>query len=160
MDDWLVWLIVGVACLALETLTLSFVVSYFGVGALAASAAALLGAPVGGQVAVFAAVSLILLLFTRRVIVDLVQGRKGVVTNVHTLIGRGGIVTIPISNEQSTGQIRVGTEYWTARVADDDRVLVPAGARVEVIEVVGVTARVRVREGAPMLSEGSPDRSA
>ena len=51
MDDWLVWLIVGVACLALETLTLSFVVSYFGVGALAASAAALLGAPVGGQVA-------------------------------------------------------------------------------------------------------------
>jgi membrane protein implicated in regulation of membrane protease activity len=160
MDDWLVWLIVGVACLALETLTLSFVVCYFGIGALAASAAAALGAPVGGQVAVFAAVSLVLLLFTRRVIVDLVQGRKGVVTNVHTLIGRGGIVTIPISNEQSTGQIRVGTEYWTARVADDDRLLVPAGARVEVVEVVGVTARVRVREGAPMLSEGSPDRSA
>jgi len=24
--------------------------------------------------------------------------------------------------------------------------------------VVGVTARVRVRDGAPMLSEGSPDR--
>jgi membrane protein implicated in regulation of membrane protease activity len=43
VDDWLIWLIVGVACLALETMTLSFVVSYFGIGALAASAAALLG---------------------------------------------------------------------------------------------------------------------
>ncbi len=158
MDDWLIWLIVGVACLALETVTLSFVVSYFGIGALAASAAALLGAPVGGQVAVFGVVSLVLLLFTRRVIVDLVQGKKQAVTTVHTLIGRGGIVTIPISNEQSTGQIRIGTEYWPARLADDDRALVPAGARGEVVDVVGVTARVRVRDGAPMVAEGSPNR--
>jgi membrane protein implicated in regulation of membrane protease activity len=160
VDDWLIWLIVGIACLALETVTLSFVVSYFGIGALAASAAALAGAPVGGQVAVFAVVALVLLLFTRRVIVDLVQGRKAVVTNVHSLIGRGAVVTIPISNDQSTGQIRIGTEYWTARVADDDRLLIPAGERVEVVDVVGVTARVRVRDGAPMLSERSPDRDA
>jgi membrane protein implicated in regulation of membrane protease activity len=160
VDDWLIWLIVGVACLALETMTLSFVVSYFGIGALAASAAALLGAPVGGQVAVFAIVALVLLLFTRRVIVDLVQGRKAVVTNVHSLIGRGAIVTIPISNDQSTGQIRIGTEYWTARVAEDDRVVIPAGARVEVVEVVGVTARVRLRDGAPLLAEGAADQPA
>jgi membrane protein implicated in regulation of membrane protease activity len=160
VDDWLIWLILGVACLALETMTLSFVVSYFGVGALAASAAALLGAPVGGQVAVFAVVALVLLLFTRRVIVDLVQGRKAVVTNVHSLIGRGAIVTIPISNDQSTGQIRIGTEYWTARAAEDDRVVIPAGARVEVVEVVGVTARVRVRDGAPLLAEGAADQPA
>ena len=62
---------------------------------------------------------------------------------MHTLIGRGGIVTIPISNEESTGQIRIGTEYWTARDANEDAPAIAAGEHVEVIEVRGVTARVR-----------------
>ena len=58
--EWLYWLVAGGLLIALELLTVSFVVSYFGVGALAAAAAAGLGAPIEGQVLVFAAVSLTL----------------------------------------------------------------------------------------------------
>jgi len=138
----LIWAIAGVACLLLELLTLSFVLVYFGVGSLAAAAVALLGGPLAIQVLVFAVVALGLLALTRRPLVRHLQPRKEA-TNVHALIGRRGIVTIPISNDGNTGQIRIGTEYWTARDADEEAPAIAAGEHVEVIEVRGVTARVR-----------------
>jgi membrane protein implicated in regulation of membrane protease activity len=137
-----VWLVIGVVCLIAEVLTMSFVIAYFGVGALAAAAAAALGAPLWGQAAVFGVVSVALLASTRRVIVDLLQSGTPQLTNVNALIGKGAVVTIPISNYESTGQIRIGTEFWTAR-SIDDVTAIPAGARVEVVEIAGVTARVR-----------------
>jgi membrane protein implicated in regulation of membrane protease activity len=141
----LIWAIAGVACLLAELLTVSFVLVYFGVGGLAAAAAALLGAPLALQVLVFAVVALGLLALTRKPLLRLVQPRKQA-TNVHALIGRRGIVTIPISNDENTGQIRIGTEFWTARDVDEDAPAIAAGEHVEVLEVRGVTARVRRTE--------------
>jgi membrane protein implicated in regulation of membrane protease activity len=139
------WLIAGLVCLGIEALTLAFVMAYFGVGAFAAAAAAALDAPLEGQIAVFAVVSLTLLLFTRRLIVDLVGLREAEQAPPHALIGRGAVVTIPVSAHESSGQIRIGSEFWTARPVDDDGTPIPAGAAVEVVDVVGVTARVRPR---------------
>jgi membrane protein implicated in regulation of membrane protease activity len=146
----LIWAIAGVVCLVAELLTLTFVLVYFGVGALAAAAAALLGAPLALQVAVFAVVALGLLALTRQPLRRLVQPRELEATNVHALIGRRGVVTIPISNDENTGQIRIGTEYWTARDVSDEAAPIAAGEHVEVLEVRGVTARVR------RLEAGSP----
>jgi len=145
--EWLVWVVAGLAALGVEALTLSFVISYFGLGAFAAAGAAALGAPVAGQLAVFAVVSLTLLVLTRRVVVGLIDARTLEAEPPHALIGRGAIVTIPVSAHPGTGQIRVGDDFWTARPADDVEVAIPAGAPVEVVEVVGVTARVRPRDG-------------
>ncbi|MEI2827517.1 MAG: NfeD family protein [Dermatophilaceae bacterium] len=147
MEEAVVWIVIGVLCLIAEALTVGFVAAYFGVGAFAAAAAAWLGAPIGGQLAVFAIVSVALLAFTRRTMLDALQGKdEPVPSNVDVMLGKSGIVTIPISNDLSTGQIRVGTEFWTARLLGDGSATVPAGAKVEIVEVKGVTALVRLRE--------------
>ena len=146
----IIWLVIGLAALAAEAVTMGFVVAYFGVGAIAAAVAAALGAAVIGQVLVFAVVSFALLAFTRRVLVDWFQGRDApALTNVQTLIGKTGVVTLAISNDLGTGQIRVGTEFWTARLEPagaGEGEEAPVGARVEVLDVQGVTALVRMRE--------------
>lgn len=141
-----VWALVGLACLVVEALTVQIVMAYFGVGALAAAAASALGAPPAGELAVFAVVSLTLLVFTRRVIVDLLQDRQLSPPAPHALVGRGAVVTIPISSAEGTGQIRVGGEFWTARLeSGGEAVPLPVGAPVEVADVTGVTAWVRPR---------------
>ena len=139
----MVWIVAGLAALGVEALTLTFVVSYFGLGAFAAAGAAALGAPVAGQLAVFAVVSLTLLILTRRLVVGLVERPSLEPTTQHALVGRGAVVTRELSGPDGTGQIRVGDEFWTARPADDTDGPIPVGARVEVASVDGVTARVR-----------------
>lgn len=153
MSAWVYWVVFGLACLAIEAVTLGFVFAYFGVGALAAAAAAGLGAPVLGQVAVFAITSFALLLCTRRLFMDWFKGRDDPnPPTLPTLVGAAGVVTIEISNAAATGQVRVGTEYWTARVAREDGsedTVVPVGANVVVADVSGVTAFVRPRQVVP-----------
>jgi membrane protein implicated in regulation of membrane protease activity len=143
------WAVAGVICLIGESLTMTFVVVYFGIGAFAASASALLGAPVWGQMVVFAVVATALMLATRRVIVEFVEHRQPSITaTTNPLIGKRGIVTIDVSNDASSGQIRIGTEFWTARSIDDDGVIA-VGETVDVVEVAGVTAYVRPRHLHP-----------
>jgi len=145
----LIWAIAGVACLLAELLTLTFVLLYFGLGGIAAAGAALVGVPLAGQVGVFAVVALGLLALTRRPLLRLIQPGSPTAMNVHALIGKRGIVTIPVSNDASTGQVRIGTEFWTARNASDDARALAPGDHVEVVEVSGVTARVRRIEVEP-----------
>jgi len=145
----LIWAIAGVACLLAELITLTVVLVYVGIGALAAAAAALLGVPLAGQLGIFALVAFVLLALTRRPILRILQPGDPEATNVHALIGKRGIVTIPVSNDASTGQVRIGTEFWTARNASDDARALAPGDHVEVVEVSGVTARVRRIEVEP-----------
>lgn len=137
---WLVWLLIGVGLLVLEAVTVAFVAIYFGVAALVAALVAGLGAPVWLQVVLFCAVSLLGLVLTRRIATRLFRG-PAVRTNVHSLVGRRGVVTKPIAPDDA-GQIRIGGDYWTAQPYFDDAAVIPEGARVEVMKVVGVTAVV------------------
>jgi membrane protein implicated in regulation of membrane protease activity len=141
------WAVAGLVCLIAEAATLTFVVAYFGVGAFAAAAAAGLGAPLWGQGAVFAVVSVALLVFTRRMVLGMIRP-PAIPASVNDVIGRGGVVTIGVCNDESTGQIRIGSEFWTARSAPGEP-NIPAGANIEVVDIVGVTAFVRPRQLAP-----------
>ena len=141
VPSWAIWLAVGLAALGIEAMSLDFVLLYFGVGALITAVAAALGGNPAVQAIVFALGSVALLLATRPTLKRLAS-RSEVETNVHTVAGKRGIVTIAIDNDASTGQIRIGTEYWTARSTTDGAAEIPVGASVHVHEVVGVTARV------------------
>ena len=150
VQSWEIWLAVGLAALAIEAMSLNFVLLYFGVGALITALAAALGANPGVQVIVFAISSIVLLLVSRPTLKRLASRSSGVATNVHTIAGKRGIVTIAIDNDASTGQIRIGTEYWTARSTIVGDAAIPVGATVHVHEVAGVTARVsRASQSSP-----------
>lgn len=143
---WLVWLLVGVGLLVAEAVTLAFVAVYFGVAAIVAALIAGLGAPLWLQVTVFGGVSLFGLLMTRRIATRVFRG-PAVRTNVHSLTGRRGTVTKVISVDAGTGQIRVGTDYWSAKPYFEDAPEIAEGTRVEVMKVEGVTAVVMPLDG-------------
>ena len=86
------------------------------------------------------------MVLTRGPLVAWSPRQRGAETNVDTIAGRSAVVTITIDNHANTGQIRVGSEYWTARTPGDDDPAIPAGAVVRIESVAGVTARVVPRE--------------
>jgi membrane protein implicated in regulation of membrane protease activity len=141
MDPWLIWLIIGVVLIVGEIATNAFVLLYFGVGALAASGAAALGADTLVQTLVFGLVSVVLLALTRPLIIKNLR-LPDVKSNVHDLVGRTAIVTIAVDNDENTGQVRLGTEFWTARAATDGETF-PVDTKVSIVDVDGVTALVR-----------------
>jgi membrane protein implicated in regulation of membrane protease activity len=120
-------------------------------GALAAALAWALGVPPAGQVAVFCAASLILLAATRRVLLRLVRpARQLPETLGRELIGRVGVVTRQIG-PHGAGQVRIGTEPWTARPYMDGDGPIAPGTPVEVMLVEGTTALV-----LPLPEAGDP----
>ena len=146
--DWLIWLVVGVVLLGIEAVTLAFVAVYFGVAALVAALFAGIGAPLWLQIVVFCGVSVLGLAMTRRIATRVMKGPV-VKTNVHTLAGRRGIVTKTITGDDGKGQIRLGSDFWTARPYFDDGETIPEGAKVEVVKIEGATAVVLMIDPTP-----------
>ena len=151
MDSWVIlWGAIAVAFVIIEVVTISFVAIYFAIGAASASLVAGLGAGVPWQLLAFAATGIVLMVLTRPVLKRRLES-PDVPTNVDRMTGKGGIVTIAIDNDANTGQIRVGTEYWTARLPEGSSgQVVPVDSRVTVQSVEGVTARVLPRADAPI----------
>ena len=144
---WVIWLGVAAAALVIEAFTLQFVLLYVGLGALVAAVSGAL-VPPAGQLGVFAVTAIGLLVTTRHQVLRWAGRQPTIETNVDSIAGKMGIVTLAIDNDASTGQIRLGTEFWTARLESDDDAAIPVGERVDVVAVTGVTARVRVRSEA------------
>src|SRR5689334_21803498 len=96
---------------------------------------------------------MVLLVLTRQLVLRGLGKGSDQRMNVYALEGQRGIVTIAIDNDASTGQIRVGSEFWTARAIDELPGPIPIGAKVDVVEVRGVTARVRPRDAIPAAVE-------
>ena len=145
LPHWALWLLAALVLLGAEALTLQFVLVYFGLGALVAAAVSPFAGPAAQGIA-FAVSAVVLMVLTRRPLVAWSQRQRGADTNVDTIAGRSAVVTIAIDNHANTGQIRVGSEYWTARTPGDDDPSIPPGAVVRIESVAGVTARVVRRE--------------
>ena len=142
MVDAIVWIVVGIALFALEAGTLTFVALYFGVAAFVAALAAALGAGVPLQIILFAVVSAVTLVATRGIVKRTMQRTPLVRSNVSSLVGQRGVVTVPITGAAGRGQIRVGTEYWTARPYMNDSGDIDVGVPVEVLAIEGNSALV------------------
>ena len=136
-----VWLVTALVLVGIEVVTVALVAAYPAFGALVAAAAALLGAPVGIQIAVFAVVSVATLLLTRRPL-QLMRNTPIVPSNAPTVIGKRAVVVVAIEEGPGQrGQVRVGTEHWSAR-SEDERP-VDEGTTVEVSRIDGVALVVR-----------------
>ena len=137
-----VWIVAAVALFAIEAATVTFVALYFGVAALAAALAAAVGVGVAGQLGIFAAVAVLTLVLTRGMVTRALARTPVMRSNVHSLVGRRGAVTLPITEASGRGQIRIGGEYWTSRPYMEDSWDIDAGTHVEVLRLEGVTALV------------------
>lgn len=136
------WVVTALALLALEAASMALVGAYFAFGAFAAAIAALFGAPVWLQLVVFAVVSVVSLVLTRRPLKAALRSAPLVPSNAPAIIGRRGVVTIAIpAGTGGRGQVRIGTEDWSARPLETDAALT-VGQTVEIVGLEGVTAIV------------------
>jgi membrane protein implicated in regulation of membrane protease activity len=144
MTDWiashaaLAWLAASVVLAVVELLSMDFVLLMFGFGALAAAAAAVLGAPLWLAVAVFAVVSVALLFLLRPALLHRLHSGPTLATGFSNLVGKPALVLQSVGSRD--GRVRIGSEEWSARTADDH----PIGAGVEavVVAIDGATAVV------------------
>jgi len=141
----LIWLVVGVALLATESLSGEFVLAMLGGGALVAAAVTLLvgGGVVPGLVA-FALASVLLVFAVRPPLKRRLQhGMQDSLMHTRALVGAEAIVVARVDGDG--GRVRIGGELWSARPVHDDDVL-DEGVTALVVEISGATAVVVAKE--------------
>ena len=65
-------------------------------------------------------------------------------TNVDSLIGSQGYVTVAIDNLTATGKVKIGPNIWTARSTSGDQI--PAGTLIRADRIEGVKVFVSPAE--------------
>ena len=146
MLDWLIanmvlfWIVCAVVFAVLEGFISGLVTIWFTIGAGAAAASAAAGASIPVQIIIFFAVSVVLLVFTRPILVKKLKvGREKNYTE--QLESKPGLVVEAIKPFGS-GQVKVKGIVWTA-VGENDDFAAPAGSQVEIIRVEGVKLIVK-----------------
>ncbi|MDD3219972.1 MAG: NfeD family protein [Lachnospiraceae bacterium] len=137
----IVWLVILVVLVIVELATLALTTIWFAGGSLVALIVALCNGPVWLQVAAFLVVSVVLLIFTRPVLIKYAHKDK-VKTNVDELIGKEVIVTKDIHNLKDEGQVMVNGVEWMARTKTNEQ-RISAGAIVRIEAVEGVKLIVK-----------------
>ena len=129
------WLIVMIGFLIAEAVTVGLVGIWFAGGALVAVILSLFEVSPLMQIIVFFAVSICLLVFTRKIFVEkLNTGKEN--TNVDALIGETGQVTMTI-NPMEVGQVKLKGQVWSA-LADDSLLTIEEGTYVTIKAIEGV----------------------
>jgi membrane protein implicated in regulation of membrane protease activity len=141
MEGWLFWLLVAVIFGIGEIATTGLFLGPFALGAALAALVDGVGAPFVVDLAVFLVVSVVVLAALRPVARRHLRQPARLRTGVAALVGHTATVLERIDNDADLGQVRLDGEVWRARAFDDDEVFEP-GARVQVIEIRGVTAVV------------------
>lgn len=131
-----IWLVLLIVLLLVESATLGLTTIWFAGGALAAFLAALLHVPLPIQIGLFLVVSLVLLIFTRPAAMRFMN-QETEKTNVDSLLGQQALVTETIENLKGTGKVKLRGVDWTARTSEDSQTI-PRGEVVSVQAVQGV----------------------
>ncbi len=134
-----VWLGLVILFLIAEGATVSLVSLWFAAGAVVAMFAALLGAGAWLQTGLFLVVSGALLLMLRPIVRRYLVP-KITATNVDTLVGATGLVTVAIDNVTASGQVKLGAMEWTARSTTGENI--PQGTLIRVDRIEGVKVYV------------------
>ena len=144
MECWIVWLIVAAVLGVAELVTITFA---FGIIAVAAVVAAVVGAfhlDLGIQLAAFVVAAGAGLGFIRPVAIRHIKQPPALRTGTAALVGRSAIVLEEV-NEHS-GRVRIEGEEWSSRPYLDESLVIPVGTKVDVMEIKGATALVYPRE--------------
>ena len=143
MHSWIVWLVVAAVLGVAELLTTTLA---FGLFAVAAVAAAVVGAfhlSFALQLVAFAVTAGAGLGFVRPIAIKHVKQPPALRTGVAALVGRSAIVLEEVT--EHSGRVRIDGEEWSSRPYDDSLVI-PVGTKVDVMQIRGAIALVYPRE--------------
>jgi membrane protein implicated in regulation of membrane protease activity len=143
MDSWIVWLIVAAVLGVAELLTTTLA---FGLIAIAAVAAAVVGAfhlSFALELVAFAVAAGAGLGFVRPIAIKHIKQPPALRTGVAALVGRSAIVLEEVT--EHGGRVRIDGEEWSSRPYDETLVI-PVGTKVDVMQIKGATVLVYPRE--------------
>ena len=137
------WLAVIILFLVIEMITVSLVSIWFVGGALAAFITSYFTENIWIEVAVFLAVSVVLLILLRPLARKLsVKQKDQMVSCAKAMIGKQAIVTEEIDNVHAKGAVQVNGQYWTAKT-EMFKDTIPKDTIVDIVDVDGVKLIVR-----------------
>lgn len=148
MDNfiWIAWCVLGGLLIVAEVFTAGFVLLWFGIGALAAALAAMVGIDsLAIQFLIFAVVSVSLTAASRTIFVNYFSREASgdsLRTGVDSLPGKIGTVVSSSRGAMQEGAVKVFGSTWTAYPAEGETAL-EAGERVRVESVEGASIYVR-----------------
>jgi membrane protein implicated in regulation of membrane protease activity len=148
MSDWfwIVWGILGAILIVAEIFTSGFVLLWFGIGALAAALAGLVGIDsLAAQFLIFAVVSIALTAASRTIFINYFSREEtgpSLRSGVDSLPGKIGTVVSSSQGALQQGAVKVFGSTWTAYPAAGEPPL-EAGERVCVESVEGASIYVR-----------------
>ncbi len=137
---WHIWLIIAGVCLIIEVITVGFLIFWLAIGALFAMVVSFFTDSLIIQTSVFVISSALLIFVTKPFVKKFVNNRNTIKTNVYSSVGKKGIVTKDINSIDSTGQIKVDGELWSA--TGFENMNIKQGTEVEIKEIKGVKAIV------------------
>lgn len=135
----IIWLILMIVFLFIESQGVNMVSLWFAAGALGALIAHLCGAELWLQIVIFFALSIVLLASLRPIARKYFTPKISK-TNVDSVIGQTGLVTADIDNIAAQGQVKLGAMEWSARSTSGEAI--KAGTLVKVDRIEGVKAFV------------------
>lgn len=136
---WVGWVGAAVALTLVELLSLDLVLLMFAFGAIGAAAAAALGAPLWVCIAIFAAVSLVMLFVARPKMAARLHDGPSLTTGHQALVGHTAVVERPVTFHG--GRVMLRGESWTARAENSTDIFDPS-TEVTVVRIDGATAVV------------------
>ncbi|HEX8843755.1 MAG TPA: NfeD family protein [Pyrinomonadaceae bacterium] len=143
---WILWTVLGVILIVAEVFTPGFVLLWFGIGALAAALAGLVGiSSLTLQFLIFALVSTALTAASRTIFVNYFSRERtgdDLKTGVDALPGKVGTVVNASQGALNEGAVKVFGSTWTAYPAEGEEPL-EEGERVTVERVQGASIYVR-----------------
>jgi membrane protein implicated in regulation of membrane protease activity len=149
---WIFWAILGAVLVIAEIFTTGFVLLWFGIGALVAGLAGLIGVhSIILQFLIFAVVSIGLTAASRTIFVNYFSREKSggdLKSGMDALPGKIGTVVSSSRGALNEGAVKVYGSTWTAYPGEGEEPL-EAGDRVEVIRVQGASIYVKRVGAAP-----------
>jgi membrane protein implicated in regulation of membrane protease activity len=135
LEPWHVWIILGIVFTIIEILDPAFFFIALGIGAIITGLLSLLSfvdASVPLQIIIFAVLSFIAFLFTRKLGKKVLRNAVSE-TNVYALKGKAGFITKAIPAE-GKGYVKVGGEEWVAVSQDNSPIELDAKVTVQDVD--------------------------
>lgn len=137
---WWIWFVVAAVFAVGEIFTAGFFLLWFGIGAAVAGVLGVLGLGTVWQWAAFVAVSLLLVVFSRR-FAERFSAPQPDGVGANRFLGRHGVVLEAIDNLRNTGRVRLEREEWRAESETGEPI--PPNTVVSVSRVEGTRVIVR-----------------
>ena len=143
MTNSILWLLILAILILIEIITLGLTTIWFAGGALVAFILSLFFDNLLVELITFFVISMILLYFTRPLVMKYFNPRKGKL-NQEGIVGRTAMVTTPIDNQKAVGQVELDGVVWSAKALDI--IIISQGTKVKIHGVSGIRLIVSVNE--------------